>query len=115
MAEIIAIVIFIGSFLGMVTMVWRKIPILLTLPEVETLPKESLFSNLKRKIKKYYPLKNFSLESFLQKVIYKIRILVLKADVKTWHWLQRLREKAQKKKVKEDHYWEEIKKAIKEE
>lgn len=113
MGEEIALLILTGSFLGIVAIVLRKIPILLTLPEKETFEKEGLFLKLKSKIKQYFPFKGFSLESFLTKMLYKIRILVLKADVKTWHWLQRLRQKKEKKKLEDDHYWEKIKKAIK--
>lgn len=114
MGEIIAMAILVGSILGMGIIIFRKIPTLLTLPEVEVSAKESVASMLKRKFNQYRPFKNLSLDSFLQKLLYKIRLLALKTDVKTWHWLQRLREKSQKKKLEEDNYWDEIKKSIKE-
>jgi len=113
MLELIATIILVFSFLGIGTIVFRKIPVLLTLPEIST-ERESLISKLREKIKKFNPFRNFSYEIFLQKILTKIRILSLKADNKTFNWLQKLREKYQKKKIKEkDNYWEEIKKEIK--
>jgi len=113
MIELIAIIILVCSLIGMGVILFRKIPVLLTLPEI--LPqKESLISKMKKKIKELNPFKNFSYEIFLQKILTKVRILSLKADNKTFNWLQRLREKYQQKKTeKKDNYWEEIKKEIK--
>ena len=71
-------------------------------------------SKLKEKIKILNPFKSFSYEIFLQKLLSKIRILSLKTDNKTFNWLQKLREKSQKKKnLENDNYWEEIKKSTK--
>ena len=101
MLELIAVIIF------------RKIPVLLTLPDI-SLQRESFISKLKEKLKKLNPFKNFSYEILLQKILTKIRILSLKTDNKTFNWLQKLREKYQKKKMENDaNYWEEIKKEIK--
>ncbi len=114
MLELIVTTFFIGSFLGMVIFVFQKIPILRALPEIEINKKERLLSRLKRKLLNFKPFKNFSYEIFLQKFLMKIRIITLKTDHKTFNWLNKLREKTQKKKiVKEDSYWEEIKKEIK--
>ena len=69
---------------------------------------------MKERLKKLNPFRNFSYEIFLQKILTKIRILSLRTDNKTFNWLQKLREKNQKKKIeKEDNYWEEVKKEIK--
>ena len=113
MAELIATIILIFSFFGMGVIVFKKIPVLLTLPEI--LPqKESFISKLKERLKKLNPFRNFSYEIFLQKILTKIRILSLKTDNKTFNWLQKLREKYQKNKIeKKDNYWEEVKKEIK--
>jgi len=112
-SELIAKIIFTGSTLGLTGIILRKIPALITLPEI-TVEEESLYLRLKRKTKEINPLKNFSYEIFLQKILTKIRILSLKTDWKTFNWLQKLREKNQKKKIeKEDNYWEEVKKEIK--
>jgi hypothetical protein len=113
MAELIAIITLFSSLIGMGVILFRKIPVLLTLPEI--LPqKESFFSKLKKKLKKLNPFRNFSYEIFLQKILTRIRILSLRTDNKTFNWLQKLREKTQKKKSeKKDNYWEEVKKEIK--
>ena len=110
--ELVAIIILFGSFLGMAAIISRKIPVLAELPEVpaRAIRKDTL-SKLKEKIKILNPFKSFSYEIFLQKLLSKIRILSLKTDNKTFNWLQKLRERAQKKKTeKSDTYWEEIKK-----
>lgn len=113
MAELIAIIILIGSLLGVVGILRSKIPVLAELPE---LPAEktgwgAIFPKLKEKIITLNPFKSFSFEIFLQKILSKIRILTLKTENKTAGWLKILREKSQQKKEKEnDSYWEEIKK-----
>lgn len=114
MIETIAIIILICSLLGTGAIVWRKIPLLIELPEALPMKDESFGLKLKKKIKEFAPLKNFSYETFLQKFISKIRILTLKTDNQTFSWLQKLREKIKKKKLEEDGYWEEIKKIKKE-
>jgi hypothetical protein len=111
MFEIFAFFTLIFSFLGMSAIVWRKIPLLSNLPEEK---KENFFQILKRKLVEKNPLREFSFEIFLQKVIFPIRILILKLDNLTFNLLKKLREKYQEKKKKEkDNYWEEIKKEIK--
>ena len=111
--EQISEIILILSTLGLTGIILRKIPVLITLPEI-TFEETSLISRLKRKIKELNPFKNFSYEVFLQKILTKIRILSLKTDWKTFNWLEKLREKNQNKKIeKKDNYWDEIKEEIK--
>jgi len=108
--EFLAQIVLIFSLMGLATLVFRKIPVLANLSEVPLQKKESTGFKLKEKIKLNL-LKNFSYEIFLQKLLSKIRILTLKTENKTFNWLQKLREKAQKKKLDEnDKYWEEVKK-----
>jgi len=108
--ELIAGIILFLSFLGMAIIIFRKIPALLTLPEISQEKKEGLILRLRNKIREINLLKNFSYDMFLQKILSKIRILTLKTDSKTFNWLQKLREKTQKKKLDNDNYWEELKK-----
>lgn len=110
MIEIFSLVILIFSLLGIVVIVWRKIPVLADSPEILSDKREPISLRLKRKIKELPSVKNFSYELFLQKFISKIRILTLKTDNQTFNWLQKLKEKTKKKKLEEDGYWEEIKK-----
>lgn len=115
MANLIAQIVLFSSLLGIVIIIFRKIPVLLTFPKV-TIEKreEGLILRLKKEAEKLNPFKNFSLEIFLQKILTKIRILALKIDTKTFNWLQKLREKYLKKKIEEnDNYWEKIKKMTK--
>lgn len=110
--EIATLVILFSSSIGLGSVVFRKLPALSALPEPLVSQKEGLAFRLKRIIKRLNPLKGFSYELFLQKILTKIRILSLKTESKTFTWLQKLRESAQKKKIREnDNYWEEIKKA----
>lgn len=115
--EIVAIIILGGSLFGMGVILFRKIPVLAELPDVLPQKEEGkLFLKLKEKIKILNPFKKFSFEIFLQKLLSKIRILTLKTENKTFNWLQKLREKSQKKKFKEnDNYWEELKKSTNQE
>jgi len=113
MIELIAIVILLGSIAGMGVIVWRKMPVLVGLPEVLPEKSEPLSLKLKKKIKELNPFKNFSYEVFLQKLISKIRILSLKTDSQTFNWLQKLRRKTRQKKLENDNYWEEVKKSTK--
>ena len=114
MGELIAIITLICSLLGMGVIVWRKIPVLINLPEVLPEKGEPIVLKLKRKIKELNFFRNFSYELFLQKLISKIRILTLKTDNQTFNWLQKLKERIKKKKLGEDNYWEELKKIKKE-
>lgn len=115
MAELPALAIFFGSFLGITIILFRKIPFLAELPEQETRRQLKFFSILKKRIGNNSLLKSISLEVFLQKILSKIRVLTLKLENKTALWLQRLREKAQKRKTKErDNYWERIRRLKKE-
>lgn len=115
MIELIALIILICSFFGMVIIILWKIPVLVELPEkIEETPRENLWLKLKEKIKNIPIFKSFSFEIFLQKMLSKVRVLTLKIENKIAFWLQKLREKAQKKKNEEnDHYWKKLKKLIK--
>ncbi len=112
MTELISFIIFICSFIIIGVIVFRKLPILIQLPET-TYPQVQLKEvfNL-RKIGELTSSKHFSFNILLQKIVSKIRILVLKTDTKTSNLLQKLREKSQKNKFDEDdNYWQEIKKS----
>ncbi len=99
-----------SGLIGMGLIIYQKIPVLVRLPEVPSLKKKDGFALLViRKVKKLSFFKNLSYDIFLQKMLSRIRILTLKTDNKTFNWLQKLREKTQKKKLNNDNYWEEIK------
>lgn len=111
MAEILALIILIGSFLGMLVIFLRKIPILATLPPEIKEPQQGLVFRLKSRISRFRPVKSFSSEALLQKILSKIRVLNLKIEHRTSNYLQKMRENSRRKKVDEnDNYWEELKK-----
>lgn len=112
--ELINLIILLASLIGIMVIVFRKIPVLVGLSEMMPLQKGGFYQKLKEKLKTINPFKNFSYELFLQKLLSKIRILTLKTENKTFNWLQKLKEKAQKKKLDNAKYWEEIKKSTKE-
>lgn len=113
MIETIAQITLFLSISGLVAISARKIGILKELPKANLVKGggKNLFLALKEKIKTINPFKNFINEIFLQKILSKIRIMALKAENKISAWLASLRERQKnKKEVKKDNYWEEIKK-----
>ncbi len=107
--EIIALIILLGSLIGMGVIIWRKLPVLVELPEITEL-KENLFLRMKNKILDIPFIKNFSFELFLQKILSRIRVLTMRTENKTAAWLQKLRQKSQEKKnFENDNYWQELK------
>lgn len=108
--EITALVVFLGSFLGLCLIVFRKIPVLADLPETKEQEKESGFPRLKNKIASAAFIGDFDPLKFLQKVLSRVRILTMKIENKTSDWLKKLRTKAQKQKnFENDNYWRELK------
>ncbi|MDO8436242.1 MAG: hypothetical protein Q7S82_02545 [bacterium] len=112
MAEIFFLTSLIMSLVGISIFIFRKIPVLAELPQANSSrinTKDVIFGFIKT-IKNRVPLKKFSGDLFLQKALSKTRVLIMKVDNKTFHWLQRLRENARKNKFGEnDNYWKEIK------
>ena len=95
--EFIVQIVFLFSLLGMLIILFQKIPVLAELPKVVEKPR------IKRKKIKIQS------KLFLQKLL-----SILKTDHKTYNWLQKLREKSQKKKFQQDdNYWEKILKSTK--
>ena len=97
------------SFLGMIWILFQKIPVLIQLSERPE--GESFIWKLKKKSQNIF-VKKFSYEIFLQKILSKIKILTLKTENKTSDLLQKLREKYERRK-EDDNYWDDIKKATK--
>lgn len=113
MIQLIAIIIFLGSLLGMAVILLSKIPILVKLPATPISFREIIVLGLKNKIKSFPFWKDFSVNKFLEKILIKLRILTLKAENQTTNWLKKLRARSQKKESEDNHYWEELKKAKK--
>ena len=104
MSQIISLIIFFVSILGIGIILVRKIPVLVNLPPAPSAappPLSLRFPGLSKK-------------EFLQKILSKIRTLSLKTDRQAAVWLQKLRTDSKKKSFGEnDNYWQEVKKAAK--
>jgi len=112
--DIVVQLIFALSFIGMVYFVLKKSP------QVATLPENGHFLNnvnhklntkvveVKGKLKE----KLGSGEDSLHKLLFKTRILFLKADNKTLDLIKKLRERSEKRRGV-DGYWKDIKTSIK--
>ncbi|MBI2042420.1 MAG: hypothetical protein HYT21_01525 [Candidatus Nealsonbacteria bacterium] len=110
MLEVILIIFVVFSFAGITAIVFRKIPALINLPAVSS-PKDPLLLRLKNKIKNLPGAETIDYEFYLQKVLSKIRVLTLKTEQKTGHWLEKLRQKSRQKQIdRQDDYWEKLKK-----
>jgi len=115
--SILQIILF-GSSIGLVGIIFKKIPLLNTLPVKSSLSlekKQNFGLKLKTEVRKLNPLKNLSYEIFLEKILTNLRALSLRIEGKTSDSLQQLKQAVKEKKVREnDNYWEEVKKATKE-
>jgi len=101
MLEIIALIILIIGLGGMAVIIVRAIPNLTAISFQEVQP-DTLAKNNKNPLSKIL---------FLQKILSKLRILILKIDNKTNEWMKRLREKSQENKIKfSNDYWNNLKK-----
>lgn len=102
MIELIAIIILLTGFIGMSVVIIRKMPVLAELSP-EEINESGTLKKIKESIKNNGTLKYIFSEVFLQNILSKIRILILKAE-------SSLRQKAleNKNKFSED-YWKKIK------
>jgi len=111
MATLIATIILVFSLAGIIITLFQKIPVLAGLPKSAREKTEPFWRAIPMMIKNIPGLKSFSFEIFLQKILSRIRILVLRMENKIAGWLQKLRENNQRKKTEEnDNYWQEVKK-----
>lgn len=107
MLETIAIVILISSTFGIGIIILTKLPVIKELSEES---KDRIENSFLLKLEK--TIKSFLFESYLEKILSKIRVLTLKVDRKTSNWLQEIRKHSQENKIieKDDKYWEKIEK-----
>lgn len=111
MPELIAAIILFVSLAGIGVILFRKMPVLAKMPANATkVNLGHIFLSSIKKAKNLTPLKRFSTDVFLQKILSKARVLILKMENKTGSWLQHLRENSKKAKFGEsDNYWQKIK------
>ena len=111
MGSTIALFIFFGSVVGIGTIVWRKLPLLL---EVDTGEQDTGFGNLifqsTRKFRDSDKVKATS-EKVLHKTLSKTRVIAMKTESKTGAWLEGLRKRSEQRKQKfSEAYWDQFKK-----
>lgn len=109
----------VGSLLGIGSIIGRKLPVLVQLARVAPEKKKEEAGSAKtwtsRLVEKIPFLKDFSYLTFMQKVLSRARVLMLRLESKTGNYLQKLREQAQTKKTEaaNDDYWQDLKNLIK--
>jgi hypothetical protein len=87
MAELIATIIFVLSFLGILFIFWRKMPILAQLPDVhEGMQKDGVMGSIREKAKSILPN-----ELHIVKWLSKIRVWILKLEKYIDNLLQKTR------------------------
>ena len=112
MIELIFLIILLLSLAAIGFILYRKMPLLVGLPETSGDFQKVVVSKIKEKTKGLPGLKDFSYELYLQKLLSKFRVLSLKTEHKTGSWLEHLRQKnVQNNGSNKDNYWEELKKA----
>lgn len=96
MVQLIAFIIFIVSLFGIVFILFKKIPILVELPQngYHGLKKPEFISNMEKRFKDFY-FDFFKKQVYLHKALSKIRILVLKLERKIGDLLHGIRKKSQ--------------------
>jgi len=111
--EIIFIIFLLASLSGIGFILFRKVPILLELPQ-SSFQKEQIISNIKKEIQRGLKIipgsKKFDYELYLQKILSKVRVLTLKTESQTESWLEKLRRR-RNGHAHNAAYWEELKKA----
>ena len=95
MAQLIAIIIFLGSTLGIVFILYRKVPVLVELPKNGShgLPKMKFISKIEDKTKDVYSL--FSKQIILHKFLSWVKVMTMKVELKIDYLLHGIRKKAQ--------------------
>jgi hypothetical protein len=109
--EIIFLSISIIGFLGFTAIILKKLPSLAGLSIQPNEKRITFFGNIKQMLSGRADSKPFFGASLFQKILSKIRIIVLKIECKIGKRLESLRQQSgQKKKDFSDNYWRDIKK-----
>lgn len=112
MVELIAKIVLGGSLIGMGTILVRKIPLLVEMPEEEAEGIDWKVLILKPLKWLNRRLKILSPGIYLEKISSEVKKLTLVADRKTESKIQKLRKEVKERKSRRnDNYWEELKRA----
>jgi len=95
--ELIALIIFCASAAGIIIMLYKKLPVLLTLPQNGTtgFKKHRYILNLENKIKDI--LAAFEKQVYLHKILSWLKCQILKIEVKIDYLLHNIRQKSKNK------------------
>jgi hypothetical protein len=122
MVEIIASILFLGSTIGAIAFVAKRMPAAHELPDLAGGMQSVGFFGaaggwIGAKIKENPYLKDFSWIDFVQKQLLKTRVVVMKAENKINDYMVKLRKRAEDQKIKEeaplDNYWHDLKTMVK--
>ncbi len=96
MIQLIAIIIFLSSMLGIIFIMSRKIPVLIQLPQNghHGIRKPKLISQIQERVKHHH-FHLFEKQMLLHKILSWIKILILKTETKIDTLLHGIRKKAQ--------------------
>jgi hypothetical protein len=111
-SDIILQILLFLSFFGIVCFVLKKSPELTKLPENDCfLSIRNFLNNKKDQIQNYWKKRSDLLEKSIHKILFKTRIVFLKADNKTLDLIKKLKQRSEKRKGV-DEYWKDIKTSI---
>lgn len=111
--DLISLIVLVLSFSGLAALALRKVPELKEMPEPEMVFfKKELRKKIKDKTKEVLKERSNILESFLHKLLSRIRILSLKVDKKVSDWIVKLRTRSVERTKGLDTYWKEIKASV---
>ena len=113
-STIVALILFLGSFAGLIYMIGKRLPLILAVP---VKGKEGFVEFIGNRVRAKFQNSEVSKlvsspELFLQKLVSKARIFSMKAEAKTNDWLVKLRKKSQEKNGNHkfsEHYWDKLK------
>jgi len=98
MIELIALIIFIISFGGIILILVRKMPVLVKLPQNGTtgIKEHRIFLSIEERIKKIFNI--FEKQIILHKILSFAKVIILKTETKIDHLLHKIRKKVKEQK-----------------
>lgn len=98
MFESIIAIIFVVSLLGVIFVLYRKLPALSSLPKNGTtgIKEHHYFLQIEKKVKEFFLF--FEKQILLHKLLSFLKVAILKVETKIDNWLHRVRKNAQKKR-----------------
>ena len=107
MGQVINLLIVLGSLGGIIFILYRKIPLLLALPQEQV----KMGNFIKEGIQKITSSQTFKPEKIIDTTLSKARTLVSKTETQTTQWLEKLRKKSDQHKEKfSESYWDRLRK-----